>query len=59
LIGPEFTASANLVGDDGNAPRGNFPTYYADGFTDRCQGHHPMYEINLVDRRGVEPLLQE
>jgi len=33
----------NMVGDDGNAPRGNFPTYYADGFTDRCRGHHPIY----------------
>jgi len=24
-----------MVGGDGNAPRGNFRSYYADGFTDR------------------------
>lgn len=30
-----------MVGGDGNAPRGNFLTYYANGFTDRRQGHHP------------------
>jgi len=30
-----------MVGGDGNAPRGNFLTYYANGFTDRRKGHHP------------------
>jgi hypothetical protein len=41
LLLPLSYSGIKLVGVDGNAPRGNFPTYYADGFTDRCRGQHP------------------
>ena len=41
--------SSNLVGGDGNAPRGNFLTYYANSFTDCRKGHHPLF-FTIVQR---------